>query len=454
MAKERVQDLTNGEPMRLIIGFALPLLGGMLFQQVYTIVDTMIVGRTLGVNALAGVGSTGSVNFMVVGFCMGVCSGFSIPVSQYFGAKDYVRMRQTAAHAIILAALFAVVMTIAVSLLTAPILRLMNTPEDVFSYAYNYILVIFLGIPAVYLYNLISGLIRALGDTKAPLVFLVIASVLNIGLDLFFILVLHLGVFGAALATVLSQLASGIVSAVYMVKKISVMRIARNEWAWDARIAKKVFSMGVPMGLQYSITAIGSVMLQTAVNGLGSMYVAAMTAGGRVAFFFCCVFDALGSTMATYGGQNVGAGKVDRLNAGLKSASIIGVTYAVAVFAVLLVNGRFFAGLFVTGGAEEIVGYAHRLLIIMSAFYIPLLYVNVVRFMIQGMGYPGIAMLAGVAEMIARGAVALVLIPLFGFAGACFASPVAWIAADAFLFPAYFKLRKKTIRLLQKESGP
>ncbi len=435
--------------MKLIVGFLVPMLGGILFQQFYSLVDTLIVGQFLGVSALAGVGSTGSINFMVIGFCTGICAGFGIPISQKFGAKDYVSMRRYVANSIYMSAAFAAVMTIAVSALTMQILRWMNTPSDIIAYAYDYIFVIFIGIPVVFLYNLGSSIIRALGDSKAPVIFLVIASVINVVLDLVFIIGCHMGVMGAAVATDISQLISGLLCVLYIRKKIPVLRLQREEWKPDGHLCRILFVMGIPMGLQYSITAIGSVILQTAVNSLGSTYVATMTAASKVSLFFCCPYDAMGTTMATYAGQNVGAGKPDRLNQGLKSAAIVGVIYGIAAFLFLACfGGRLSMIFFGSGANEQILSDARLFLVWNSGFYIALLFVDAVRFMIQGMGYPGFAIFSGVMEMIARIAAAWILIPAFGFMGACMASPLAWVLADCFLFPAYFHLRKKIYGIL------
>ena len=443
-----VKDLTIGDPLKLILGFALPLFGGMLFQQFYSLVDTLIVGRFLGVKALAGVGDTGSITFMIIGFCMGVCNGFTIPISQRFGAKDYADMRRFLSHAIYVSLVFTVIMTVFCSLFCRQILQAMNTPDDIFDYAYDYLIIIFLGIPTNFLYNLFSGAIRALGDSKAPVLFLVVSSVVNIALDLFLILVIPMGVAGAAIATVISQAVSGLLALFYTVKKVEILRIQRDEWQFKPYYIKILLAMGVPMGLQYSITAIGSVVLTTAVNGLGSMYVAAQTAAGRVSNFFCTPYDALGSTMATYGGQNVGAKKLDRLNKGLFHASLVGVIYSLIALVIMIFFGRPLSALFVSGEEGALILDSARLfLVVNAAFYVPLTFVNVVRFMIQGMGYSALAILSGVFEMIGRTAAALLLIPVLGYLGACFASPIAWVLADLFLFPAYFYVRRKTYRM-------
>ena len=444
--KSGIKDLTEGNPMKLILEFAVPLLGGLLFQQLYSMVDTMIVGRTLGKDALAGVGATGSINFMVIGFCIGVCAGFAIPISQQFGAKDYGNMRRFCAHSIYLTVIFAAVMTVTIAALTGQILVAMNTPSNILSYSYDYIFVIFLGIPAIYLYNLSSSTIRALGDSKMPVVFLIIASVVNIILDLFFIMGLGMGVEGAAWATNVSQFFSGVLCCLYIWKKVPLLHFEKGEMRPGEHYFHILLFMGVPMGLQYSITAIGSVVLQTAVNGLGSDYVATMTAASKVSMFFCIPFDAIGTTMATWAGQNIGAKKLDRLNKGLKDAFVLGMIYAVAAFIVLFIFGRQLTTLFISASETSILNNARFFLVCNSAFFIPLLFVNALRFMIQGMGHSGLAILSGVCEMAARVLVAVILIPLIGFPGACFASPLAWVCADLFLFPTYFKLRKKTYR--------
>ena len=299
------KDLTQGSPVRLILGFALPLLAGMLFQQLYNLVDTLIVGRFLGMEALAGVGATGSINFLVLGFCMGVCSGFAIPVAQQFGAREESRMREFVANGTWLSIVFALVMTVLTVVYCGDILRVMNTPTDCFEQAYDYIVVIFAGIPFTFLYNLLSGWLRSLGDSKTPLFFLVLSSVLNVILDLAFILIFKLGVFGASLATVLSQAISGVLCLLFIMVKVPILHITRSEWRPQSKRMTELCAYGVPMGLQYSITAIGSVILQVAVNSLGSLSVAAVTAASKVLNFLACPFDALGSTMATYGAQNV-----------------------------------------------------------------------------------------------------------------------------------------------------
>ncbi|EOS27231.1 MATE efflux family protein [Lachnospiraceae bacterium 3-1] len=451
MAKSVTKDMTNGSPMKLILQFCIPLFFGMLFQQFYSMMDTVIVGKFLGVNALAAVGSTGSINFMIIGFCMGVCNGFAIPVAQQFGAGNYHVLRKYVSNSVWLAIGFAGAMTVAVCVLCQQILLWMHTPQDIFEGAYNYIFVIFLGIPVVYMYNLLSGIIRSLGDSKSPLIFLLFSSVLNIVLDIVFILVFSMGVAGAAWATVISQGISGVACLIYMMKRFDILKITREEWRLEGKYAAVLCNMGIPMGLQYSITAIGSVILQTAVNTLGSVAVASTAAGSKIGMFFCCPFEAMGSTMATYAGQNVGAGKLDRVSKGIKSTSILGFVYSIVACGVLIAFGKNIAFLFVDPSETAILENVGWFLTISGVFFFPLALVNIVRFTIQGLGFSKFAILAGVCEMAARGLVGLGLVPVFGYIAACFASPVAWICADLFLIPAYLYVMKKLRETLGKD---
>ena len=438
-----VKDMTNGSPSKHILGFAVPMLFGMLFQQFYNLVDTIIVGKTLGVEALAGVGATGSINFMIIGFCMGVCNGFVIPVAQCFGAKKPADLRKYVFNGYICSIVFAIVLTLASVIFCRRMLILMNTPADIIDHAYNYIVVIFIGIPTVFLYNMVSGVIRSLGDSKTPVVFLVLSSIINVVLDFFLILVCKMGVAGAGWATVTSQLISGLTCLIYMYKKYDILKGDKSERVLDRRFITNLCMNGVPMGLQYSITAIGSTILQAAVNTLGSTYVAAMTAGSKMFNFTCCPFDALGSTMATYAGQNVGAAKIKRLGQGVRSAMIIGSVYSVLSLIALYFTTDYIALLFVNASETTIIALTRQFILASACFYIPLTGVNVVRFCIQGMGFSVFAISAGILEMIGRAFAAIILIPNIGFMGACLASPIAWIAADAFLFPAFIHCAKK-----------
>lgn len=454
MAKNTTKNMTEGSPAKHIIGFAVPMLMGMLFQQIYNFVDTIIVGRYLGVNALAAVGSTGSIHFLIIGFCIGVCSGFTLPVAQRFGARDYEGLRKYVGNSAILASIIAIVLAVVTSLLCRNILEWMQTPADIIDDAYDYIFVTFVGIPAIMLYNILSGYIRSLGDATTPVIYLLISSFLNIGLDILFIVPFQMGVFGAALATILAQLVSGVLCLIHICLKFELLHLKRDDWRLNPQYVRVILSMGLPMGLQYSITAIGSVILQACVNPLGSIAVASMTASGKISGFMMCPLDALGSTMATYSGQNVGAGKLERLGKGLKSAILIGWVYSAIALAVSYFFGKDMISIFVEAKdaalKAQVIDQGYLCLVIGLAAYALLTLVNTVRFTIQGMGFSGFAVFAGVAEMFARALVGIFLVPIFGFTGACFAGPVAWVFADAFLIPAYYSCYHKLKRIMNR----
>ena len=446
------KDLTIGHPLRIIFNFAVPVFFGYLFQQFYNLVDTIIVGQFLGVDALAAVGSTGSLNFFIIGFCMGVCSGFAIPVAQRFGAGDYSSMRQFIFNSWILVLIFSLVITSLSVIFCREMLVFLKTPENILGMSYSYFVIILAGIPVAFFYNILSGIIRSVGDSKTPLYFLIISACLNIALDLLFIAVFKMGIPGAAYATVISQAFSGILCFFYMRAKFEVLRLKKEEKVPSLKKCLALLGIGVPMGLQYSITAIGSVILQSSVNVLGSVYVASMATAQKISIFFSVPFDALGTTMATYGGQNVGAQKIERLNPGLFWGSAIGFVWSFMALAILFFFTDNLAVLFIskTESPETtafVIRHVFYFLMANGCTYWLLTLVNVVRFMIQGMGFSRLAIFAGVFELIGRGVIGLVFVPLLGFQGACLASPLAWVLADAFLVPAYFSCRRKLITM-------
>ena len=448
------KNLTVGSPMKLILGFAVPTLFGLLFQQMYNMVDTMIVGRLLGAKALAAVGATGSINFLIIGFCTGVCSGFAIPVARQMGAGEHSLMRRYTANAAYLAVVFAAVLTAATGLACGAILTAMDTPADIYAGSYRYIFVIFMGIPATFLYNLLAGVLRSLGDSRTPVVFLALSSVLNIGLDVALILYGNMGVAGAAVATVASQAVSGLACLWVVAKRFPILRMTRDERRPDGRLCRDLCAMGLPMGLQYSVTAVGSIILQSAVNGLGSLYVAAVAAGAKLFGLLACPFDALGGAMATYCGQNVGAGKLDRLGRGVKAASALGLVWSLAAAGAMAAFAPRCAMWFIDSAQGEeasfLIGLVSRYIRTASAFFFPLALVNVLRFAIQGMGYSLFAVLSGATEMVVRTAVGWFAVPALGFGAVCFASPAAWVGADLFLIPAFFWCLRRLARLREQ----
>lgn len=432
------KDLTSGSPLKVILLFSLPLVLGNLFQQFYALADTIIVGRFCGVSALASVGATGSVNYLILGFVIGVCNGFAIPIAQLFGARDYKDLRRHVANAAWLCMAASVVLTISTVALTRPMMQLMQTPDDIIDGAVIYIGWIFAGIPFIFLYNMVAAIMRALGDSKTPLYFLILTSALNIGLDLLFIVPFHFGVLGAALATDISQVISGVLSFIYLRRKFDVLKMEKDDLPFSKKASIRLLGIGVPMGLQCSITAIGSVIMQWAVNVLGSTAVAAVTAAGKTQGLLTVPMESVGTAMATYAGQNLGASRMDRVRQGVNSAMLIILIYGVASAFVLHFTDVQIMGLFLDTAKEvDIVAMGREYLFWNSVFFVPLGALIVWRYSIQGLGFSSLAMLAGVAEMVARTAVAIVLVPVLGYFGAELSNPAAWIAACLFLYPAY-----------------
>ena len=324
MARREIQtDMTAGSPFKIILNFTIPIFIGNVFQQFYNMADTIIVGKFVGTGALAAVGSVGTIVFLIIGFLQGLTAGFSVLTAQRFGAGDMKNMRKSVGTACVLSVIITVIMTAGSMLGMKRLLEFMNTPEDIFADAYAYIMIICGGIAATVLYNLLSGILRALGDSKTPLYFLILSALLNVGLDLFFIIVFHMGVAGAAYATVISQGVSGIGCLIYIVKKVPLLKMQAEDFRPEGYLVKMEMAVGIPMALQYSITAIGTMMVQSSLNLLGSLSVAAFTAANKIESVVTQAYVALGTTMATYCAQNIGAGDIKRIRRGFKSATIM-----------------------------------------------------------------------------------------------------------------------------------
>ena len=449
------KELTAGRPLTLILSFTLPLLLGNLLQQTYSLVDAVIVGRFLGINALASVGASTSVVFLILGFCNGCCGGFGIPVAQKFGARDYATMRRLVFVSLKLSAVMSVAIALVTSLLCGDILRIMRTPDNIFPGAYAYLLITFIGVPCTFFYNLLACIIRALGDSRTPFWFLLFSTVLNIILDLFCILVLKWGVAGAGIATVVSQGLSAWLCYRYMMSRFEILRAQPGERRFNGRLARQLLGIGVPMGLQFSITAIGSIMLQSANNALGTACVAAFTAAMRIKMFFMCPLESLGIAMATYSGQNYGAGRPERVWQGVRASSLLMMVYWVLTFAVLMTASRTIARLFVDASETEILNDTALFLHVSVSFFPVLGLLCILRYTIQGVGYTNLAMLSGVSEMIARILVSLLAVPAFGYIAVCFGDSTAWIFADLFLIPAFAFVYRRLLRMKRPDAaGP
>ena len=447
------KEMTSGPCLPLIFNFTLPLLLGNMLQQTYSLIDAAIVGKFLGINALASVGASTSVVFLILGFCNGCCGGFGIPVAQKFGARDYVSMRLLVSVSLKLAGMMSVGIALITCLLCAFILRTMQTPENIFQDAYWYLLITFIGVPCTFFYNLLSSIIRALGDSKTPFWFLLFSTVLNVLLDLLCILVFHWGVAGAAIATVFSQGVSAVLCYFYMYRKFEILRMQPADKRFRPELARQLIFVGVPMGLQFSITAIGSIMLQSANNALGTACVAAFTAAMRIKMFFLCMLESLGIAMATFCGQNYGAGKPERIWTGVKAASLMMIVYVAAVAIILWGFSEKFVLLFVDPSETEIIADAALFLHISVSFFPVLGLLCILRYSIQGAGYTKLAMFSGVSEMIARILVSVVAVPLWGFWAVCFGDPTAWVFADAFLIPAFIYVYRRLRLIVARERG-
>ncbi len=447
------KDMTTGSPMKNIIRFCLPLMIGNLFQQFYNMADIIIVGRFVGKTALSAVGSVGSLNFLVIGSVIGLCTGFSVPIAQRFGAQDEKGLKKYIANIIYLSVALGVLLTVGAVMLTNPLLKLLNTPADIYEDAYDYIIIIFAGIGATMFYNLLAAMVRSLGDSKTPLYFLLFSSVLNIGLDVLLIAVFDMGVRGASVATIFSQFVSGVLCFVYVKRSFPILHITKETRGLDFKYIGRLLSNGLPMAMQFSITAVGSVMLQSCVNGLGADAIAAVTIGGKTQLMITLPSETIGATMATYCGQNLGAGKYDRIKKGVGRGVLLAACYTAIGFCVARFLGPYISLLFIDGSEAAVIGLAQDYINMGSYFYFILSILFLFRNSLQGLGYSAVAMFAGIFELIARAVMGFGFVNTIGYAAACIANPVAWVAADVFLIPAYFVMMKKVKKKLQMGNG-
>jgi len=428
--KSGTTDLTVGKPLFQILRFALPLVLGTLFQQLYSFADTVIVGRCLGTDALGAVGTTYSLNFLILGFVQGACVGFGIPVAETFGAKDQGGLRKYLFNGALLCVVLSVVFTIFTTLMAGPLLQLIHTPEELYADAVLYIRIIFLGIPATVLYNYASSVLRAMGDSQHPFYFLLAASVLNIGLDYLLIVSMGMGVDGAALATVLSQLLSGGLCAFWFftrTAKQEELTFRGQSSLLSAGHCKRLAYIGFPMGFEYSVSAIGAVIMQDAINLLGSTAVAAQTAGEKIRQMFTLPMESVGMAMATYVGQNHGAHRTDRIKQGIKDGCTIQLTYCVAAWVVIFFVKPYAVGLVLGDADPAVTAGAIQYLAIMSMLFCFHGLLMIFRNTLQGLGYSVQAIISGVGELIGRSLGGLLAVKTgLGYVGICLSNPFAW----------------------------
>jgi len=424
--KQKSMDLTVGHPLKQILLFALPLVFGTMFQQLYSFADTVIVGRCLGIDALAAVGATYSLHFLILGFVQGACVGFGIPLAQSFGAGEKRELHRFLWNGFWVGSFFSVLLTVGTVILAAPLMAAMNTPENIFSMGVSYIRILFLGIPARILYNYSASVLRALGDSRHPFYFLLFSSILNVVLDYVFITDFHTGVEGAAAATVISQLVSGLLNTWWMFRRMELIEIRREDMSLSFRHIRKLCIIGLPMGVEYSVSAVGAILLQDAINILGSGAVAAQTAGEKIRQMFTLPMESIGMAMATYAGQNFGAGRMDRIKRGIRDGIVIQALYCAVVWVILLLMKGILVQLVLGSGSIQVARNAEKYLMICSCLFLLHGLLMIFRNVLQGMGYAGHAVLSGIWELAGRGLGGWIAVSGAGFTAVCFANPMAW----------------------------
>ena len=440
----RIRDMTAGSPAKLLLVTALPLMLGNMFQQMYTVADAAVVGRGVGMAALAALGSSDWFNWMWIAIAQGFAQGFSIPVAQAFGAKDYPELRRTVGNATVLSAALAVLIALAAQLSVLPALRLLDTPLEIRPTAIQYLRVLFAGLPIVMAYNLMAGILRAFGDSRSPLMAMVMASLLNIALDVLFVVALPFGVRGAAAATLIAQ-AFTCVYCFTRLRSLPFMRLNREDFQPEARLERALVKLGLPVSLQNCVVAIGGMLLQRVANPLGVVFIAGYTATNKLYGLLEVAAVSYGFAISTYTGQNIGARAPERVRKGLRAGLWIGAITAVLIGLCMFLFGRNIIGLFIEAGpdAERAKDIACEYLYIMSAG-LPILYVlHVVRSMLQGMGDTFNPMLSGVAEFFMRTGSALLLPQRIGHKGIFLAEVLAWAGADIVLVSAYLRAKGK-----------
>lgn len=437
------KTLTVGTPWRVILFFTVPLLIGNFVQQLYHVIDAMVVGNALGVNSLAAVGATGSLLFLLLGFAWGMTTGFAIPTAQAFGAGDATGVRRSVAAGVLLSAAVSLLLTIVAPLIARPMLIALQTPAELLDEATTFAVISFLGAGATMFFNLLSAIIRAIGDSRTPLVFLIIACGINIVLVLAFVAWLGYGVGGAALATVISQIISVLLCLIYLRRSLPALHVHRDDWRVTRRELAHHMRLGLPMGFQSSIIAIGTLAIQVRLNTLGSDAVAAYTTATRVDGLAVALFVSLGIGVSTYTAQNYGAGHHERIRQGVRQALWLSIAGSAILATVLIAAGVPIIRLFVGEGATTVVDMAHWFLITNGSLYAMLGILLVLRGALQGLGYTFIPTMTGVVELVMRVSAALVLGALFGFTGLVWGNPMAWFGAMVLLIPAWKAAKKR-----------
>lgn len=434
--------MTTGNPASLIIRFMIPMFLGNLFQQFYNVVDSIVAGQFIGVQALAAIGSTGSLMFFVIGWLNGLTSGFAIMVAQCFGARKLDRMRHYVAMSVYLCVIFALAMTIGFSFANEWILRMMNYSEEIMPAVKSYMGIIYMGLLVTIAYNALSAFLRALGDSKSPLYFLMISAAINVVLDIVFIVCMGMGVEGCAYATVIAQAISAVCCFIYIVKKYPILHLKKEDFHFAWSSVKKLLGLGIPMALQFSITAIGTIIVQGAVNVYGETHMAGFSAAGKLQNIFTTVFVAFGATVATYVGQNRGAGKIDRVREGVRCTQYMILAWSVIIMILMFFFGKYMTCIFVNPSEKDVIAVSVQYFHTVFWCYPFLGSIFLYRNTLQGMGYGLVPMLGGIFELAARTVIVLLVAGHTSFRGVCLADPAAWLAALVPLIPYYIYIMK------------
>lgn len=422
-----MKDLTKGKPSVLILTFALPIFLANLLQLTYSIVDTRIVGTFLGENMLAAVGATTTLSNLIIGFLLGLSNGFAIVTAQKFGAKDIRAVKKSFATAIILGVSTALVLTVAGLVFLHPILKFLNIPDELFKESASYISVIIAGLLATFLYDICAAVLRAIGDTITPLIILAISVALNVAGDIFFVVIVKAGVRGAAVATVLAQLIAFIVCAFYMVKKYDILRLSRTDFkGMESAMVKNMLGGGLSMGFMSSLVNIGSLTLQTAINKLGQDIIVAHTAARKISEIFMVMFTVFGQTMATYCGQNIGAGKVDRVKKGIRLSILYTCIWCTLVIIASYTIGGWLVYLVTGSSNDAVIVNATNYLKFDTIFYYVTAVICIVRNAMQGLGEHITPLISSSLEMIGKIIIAATLVPVMGYMGVIIAEPLVW----------------------------
>ena len=448
--KKTSVNLLEGPILRAMIAFAIPIMIANIFQQLYNTVDIMIVGRFLGEESLAAVGATAAIFELVVGFAIGIGNGMGIVIARYYGAGNYEKLKSAVAATFVIGGVLSIIIAVLGNFTLYPLLELLGTPSNIItqSYEYIYLIVVFVGVTLAY--NLCAGLLRAVGDSKAALYFLIFAAIINTVLDIYFIAYLHMGVRSAGIATIISQGISAVLCFTYIRKKTPFLIPSKKHFTWNKKLYVDLLGQGISMGLMFSVVSIGTVILQTSINALGSTIISAQTSARRIMIFALLPIIAMNATVITFTSQNFGARQYRRIVEGLRQAMAIAITWSIFISIVLFFASSYLNELVTGSNDEELIYQASLYLKISSAFYPALSILVILRNALQGLGQKMMPLVSSIIEMLGKILFVIFIIPSAGYLGVIFVEPILWVVMAAQLYYAFRK--EPVIRSLKKQS--